>query len=305
MGTSLSVRAAAETPDRGFRAIEAALDSAQALDDALSTWRSDTELARLNTAPAGTDTPVSPRLAALLHIVRCWRAATDGAFDPAVGPLVAAWDLRGAGRQPAGPELAAARAASTFDHFVLDAGARTVRRDAAGATLDPGGFGKGAALAAAAAGLRAAGIRQALLDFGGQVFALGPGPDGAPWRIRIAHPLRRDHPVLTLTVRDRSAATSGQSERFVTVDGRRFGHVLDPRSGRPVPAWGSVTVVHRDPLVADILSTALLVMGPDAGRAWADSAAVAAVFLIADGDTLSVRCSRTAHSYLEEVHTCG
>jgi len=96
--------------------------------------------------------------------------------------------------------------------------------------------------------------------------------------------------VATLLLRDRSAATTGASERYVKIDGRRVGHVLDPRSGAPVPAWGSVTVVAADPLAADALSTALFVLGPEAGLAWAmRHDGVEALFLVTGSEGVRAR----------------
>jgi thiamine biosynthesis lipoprotein len=146
----------------------------------------------------------------------------------------------------------------------------SVTRRCAGAWIDTGGFGKGTALRAARAALREHHIASAFLNFGGQVLALG-ADRGADWVVPVAHPGRRHDEAARLRLRDRSASTSSQSERFVDADGRRLGHVLDPRSGEPVPAWGSVTVVAEDPALADVLSTALLVLGPDAALAWAES----------------------------------
>lgn len=162
--------------------------------------------------------------------------------------------------------------------------------------MDSGGFGKGAALRSVEAVLRAAGICAALVDFGGQGLAVGSSPEGPPsggWTIGVAHPAQRLVPVRELVVRDRSVSTSGQSERP--------GHILDPRSGRPVPAWGSVTVVAPDPMVADILSTALFVMGPEAGPRWADDRSdFGALFLILRHGRVEARWNHSMEPFLKE-----
>lgn len=304
MGTALTARVAGATADAGIRAIEAAFDSVRTLDAVLSTWRDDSELARVNAAPVGAVVPVTPRLARLLSLVSGWVHATGGAFDPAVGPLVAAWDLRGQGRRPGPEELAAARAATGMRWFVLDTAAPSVRRLATRAALDAGGFGKGAALDAARRALRPSERSGALFDFGGQVFALGSGPDGRPWAVSVADPRDRTRAALTLRLSERSAATSAQSERFVTVAGEPLGHVLDPRAGRSVPAWGGVTVVHREAMSADILSTALFVMGLETGLAWAEQHGIAAVFLVPASGRLEAHCTSPMHPYLTEDTTC-
>ena len=269
MGTTLRIGVYAPSRTAGIAAIEAAFGAVRAADSLLSTWRDDSELARLNHAPPGQPRSVSAALGSILVQVDRWSRATDDAFDPAVGALEDAWDLRGHGRVPGPAELARARGRSGRRAFRLSADGRTFRRLVGGAWLDSGGFGKGAALAAARDSLRAHGLASALLDFGGQVLVVGADPNGTKWVVPVAHPSRRFESAARLALRDRSASTSAQSERFVEVDGHRYGHILDPRTGRPVPAWGSVTVVAVDPLVADILSTALLVLGPEAALRWA------------------------------------
>lgn len=297
MGTTLHALVAAPSRDEGVRASERAFAAVRRVDDLLSTWRDDSELARLNRATPGAPVVLSADLWTLLDEARRWSGATDGAFDPGVGALVDAWDLRGAGRHPDAAALAAARAATGLAHFDFEPATRVARRDAAAAWLDSGGFGKGAALRLAARALDSAGVRNALLNFGGQVLAIGApvsDPDGAgAWTVTVAHPSRRSEVVAALRLRDGSAATSSQSERSLDAAGGRIGHLLDPRTGRPVPAWGSVTVVAADAAVADILSTALFVLGPIDGLRWARARTdVAALFLVERDGVLDARCNR-------------
>jgi thiamine biosynthesis lipoprotein len=151
-----------------------------------------------------------------------------------------------------------------------------MRRPASTSWIDAGGFGKGAVLRAARDQLRKADVRAAIFNFGGQVVVMGD----TALVVDVAHPRDRSTSVAQLRLYEASASTTSQSERFVEISGRRLGHVLDPRNGMPVPAWGSVTVVHSDPMLADILSTALFVMGPDEGLQWAEGQGVAALFLV-------------------------
>ena len=299
MGTTLRVGVYAPSRAAGVAAIEAALQAVQLTDSLLSTWRDDSELARLNRTPVGETAAVPEPLAAVLAEVARWSRATGGAFDPAIGSLNDAWDTRGRGRVPSADELARARERSGPRAIDLSADGRTWRRMVDGAWLDSGGFGKGAALAAARDSLIAHAIGSGLLDFGGQVLALGADTGGVAWAVPVAHPAHRREPVARLTLRDRSASTSAQSERFVEVGGRRYGHIFDPRTGRPVPAWGSVTVVARDPLLADILSTALLVLGPEAALAWARGRPEIGVLVLEDrGGRLRPRWSSGLEAFL-------
>lgn len=287
MGTRLRARIGAADREVAVAASERTFAEIRRLERVLSTWRGDTEMGRLNGYRPETPFRPSRELFSLLLETRAWSRATGGAFDPGIGPLVDAWDLRGRGRRPSGPELERARATSGFGQFALDVGGGTIRRLDAEAWIDAGAFGKGAALRAARRVLLSAGIRSALLDFGGQVVAIGSDEGGSGWTLGVAHPKRRAEPVGLLRLRDQSAATTSASERFVTVDGEVLGHVLDPRTGRPVPAWGSVTVVADDPLVADVCSTALFVLGPREGMRWVEAReGIAVLFLEAAGGEL-------------------
>lgn len=295
MGTVLRVEVEAPTREEGLAAIERAFGEVRRLDGVLSSWREGSEVGRLNAAAAGEAVTLSPGLWEMLEEARRWTAATDGAFDPGVGALTDAWGLRGEGRVPGEGELAAALARTGIARFDFAAAERTATPGPSAGWIDTGAFGKGAALDAAARALREAGVESALLDFGGQLLAMGP----AETEVAVAHPSRREEAWGALRLREASVSTTSQSERWVEAAGERIGHVLDPRSGRPVPAWGSVTVVARDALVADVLSTALFVMGPVAGREWASRLdEVAVLFLEERGGTV-VASSNAAFERLQ------
>lgn len=307
MGTVLTGTAWAERRAPAMEALEAALLSVEAMEDRLSTWRDDTELAALNRAARGRPAPVDDTLFGLLEDAVGWREATGGAFDPAVGSLVEAWDLRGEGRVPGREELRAAREAAGMGCFELDAVRRTATPRCEGAWIDAGAFGKGAAFRTAGRALRGAGVGAALLDFGGQLLAVGRPPGREGWRVEVAHPSDRDRPVAALEVADRSVATSSASERFVVVEGETRGHVLDPRSGEPVPPWGSVTVVADDPLAADALSTGLFVLGPDGALEWAEGREDVGVLVLEeeDGGALEAGWNGAMERHLAERPRAG
>jgi len=265
MGTSLDIAVEAVDRATALAASERAVAALEAAEARLSTWRDDTELARLNRAPVGEPVALSPELAAELATIRHWWEETGGAFDPGVGPLVRAWGLRTGGRSPSDDELRAAVAAGGLQGLRLDG--RTAVRERADLMLEEGGWGKGAGLADALAALeKIPGVERAILDLGGQVAVFSHG--GAPWRVPVADPRRRDREVVALTIDRGSVATSGNSERGIVVAGRHLGHILDPRTGRPAPDFGSMTVWTADPLTADCLSK-LYVIGPEKALAWA------------------------------------
>ncbi|HKY33282.1 MAG TPA: FAD:protein FMN transferase, partial [Candidatus Polarisedimenticolia bacterium] len=256
-------------PGEAAAALEAAFDEIARLESVLSDWKTDSELSRLNREAASGPFACSGDLYDFVaEGVRLWEA-TSGAFDLTVAPLVALWDLRGEGRAAGDAELAATMRRVGSARLRLDGPARTVFFQAPGMGLDPGALGKGYALDAAARVLRARGVKAALLDFGGQLLAIGAPAGRAGWEAAVAHPLRRDEAALTVILKDESIATSGNAERGLIVDGRQMGHVLDPATGRPIAWRGSASVIAASAAEADALSTALLVMGPDRGLAWA------------------------------------
>lgn len=283
MGTRATVAVEGRNREAAIAASEAALRAMRAVEDRLSTWKDDSELSHLNRTPPGQVGIGSEALSSLLAEMALWSAHTDGAFHPAVGALVDAWDLRGDGRVPDADELGRSRDASGDAGVSIDAvTGHVVRRDAR-AWLDAGAFGKGAALREARRALEGSEVRWARVDLGGQILVVGD----APTHVAVAHPEHRDRVFTELGLTDASVATSGQSERGIDVDGVRFGHLVDPRTGQPVPAWGAVTVVDSDPVVADVLATALFVLGPDAGLRLAESLGVAALFLVTGEERVS------------------
>ena len=271
MGTSLTWEgmAPASAQARAFAAVEA-------LEARCSTWRPESLWSRLN---AGDAVALPAEDLDLLRRVAALSRQVDGAFDPVLGRLIEAWGLRRGGLTPDPEALGAARRASGLDLLELGAEGARLRN---GAWLEEGGFLKGRALDLAAAELRAGGARSGLLDFGGQLLAWGPAR-----RVALADPADRQRPRLTIRLRNASLSTSGTSER-----GR---HILDPRTGQPCPAWGAVAVLRPSGLEADVLSTALYVLGPDRGLAWAEAHGVAAVFLPLEGPVRMSSAFRSHH----------
>ena len=278
MGTVATFVAEAINRDTGLAKLERMVRVIEQTEAELSTWRDDSVLSAVNRQPVGEPFSVPDETCSLLARVAEWHAATGGAFDPAVGGLIDAWGLRGAARQPDDASLEAARVASGLEHLVLDMETCAVTRRAA-VILDAGAFGKGEALDR---------VREAerdlpgawFIDFGGQMAVSGAAA-GDAWPIGVAHPARRDIPVLDLQLAAGSLATSGGSERDLLLDsGERIGHIIDPRTGRPVNRSASVIVWHEDAFTADVLSTTLYVMGPEEGLAWAEARDLAACFLV-------------------------
>ena len=261
MGTVVDLSVAGANRREALAASEDAVREILRVEEELTTWRPGGALAALNAAPAGTAVPLGPEVASLLASVLEWSSRTGRAFDPTVLPLVRAWGLRGGSgtADPAG--IARALAAVGPEKFSIDSGKGVGKRLSSGAGIDEGAWGKGYALDRAIAALKRAGAVRAAVDLGGQVSAIGSAT------VAIAHPRERGRSAATLDIVDRSVSTSGDSERGILVGGKRIGHLLDPRTGQPAPDFGSATAVAPSGLVADILSTAFFVLGPEKGLA--------------------------------------
>jgi thiamine biosynthesis lipoprotein len=288
MGTTLDLVLEAPRRAAALAASELAVAAVEAVEERLSTWRAGSELSRLNRSGLGEPRELSRELGGELARAFAWREVTGGAFDPALGPLLTAWDLHGKGRRPSAGELADALSNSGPDAFRGELPWRLVRLRP-GAGLDAGGFGKGAALDAALAELRRVGVLRARLDFGGQLAVLGASPAHIS---AIAAPDERARGVLEIELAEGSLATSGNSERALVIDGERVGHLLDPRSGEPAEDFGSVTVWCPSAFDADCLSTGLFVLGPEGALDFAARRpGVEVVVLTRAGDRLRARAS--------------
>jgi thiamine biosynthesis lipoprotein len=290
MGTRATLTTWDADPARADRRLERVLEQLEDTERWLSTWRPDSEISRMNASAGHGAFRLSARTCTLFHQLDRWVRETDGAFDPAIGALIAAWDIHGDGRIPTSAELRQARAQSGWMRLGFDGVWCTVTLPD-GAAVDVGAFGKGAGIDV----VRAAKGDTApwLVDLGGQIGAAGsPGPRG--WSVAIARPDDRSTALLTVRLTGGSLSTSGGSESDRHVDGRRVGHILDPRTGRPAAFNGTVSVWHDSGLAADALSTALYVMGPARGMAWADAHGVAALFAIPRADGSIDRRTTTA-----------
>jgi FAD:protein FMN transferase len=282
MGARLHIEARGSAAEA---AIERAFGEVDRLESVLSNWRTDSEVSRMNAAAAAGPIVVSEDLFSAVGVALGFAEKTDGAFDPTVEPLVRAYGLRtpegilpGAGTPPpAGPA-----APVGWRGVHVDPSRRTVAFAAEGMGIDFGGIGKGIALDAAARVLRSEGVEAALLDFAGQVLVFGPGPDAGGWNVGIADPSDRAAAAVTVRLTTGSLATSGNSERAVVREGRRIGHILDPRTGAPVAWDGSVSVLAGDATTADALTKAMFVLGPGRGARWAKTHGVEVLFLERD-----------------------
>ena len=296
---------AGQYPNDSAAALEA-LDLVQALEERISYFRSTSQLSRINALAAETAVEVEPALFALLRLCLELHAQTAGAFDVAAAPLWEVWGFsRRAGRIPSNEEIAEALDRTGSHLIELDPGRQTVRFKRAGVRINLGSIGKGYALDRAGEVLAAAGVGDFLFH-GGQSSVLARGsrlepargqPPLAPpgWSVGVRHPLWPRRRVADIRLRDRALGTSASTMQFFRHRGRRYAHILDPHSGRPADGVLSATVVAPSAAVADALSTAFFVMGPEQALAFCRARPEIAAVLICPG----------AHRGRHEVHTAG
>ncbi len=261
MGTLFRIVLYAADERQAVGASRAAFARIEELDRVLSDYRPDSEL---NQVLQAVEAPlaVSPELFQLLDQAQEMSRKTGGAFDVTAGPLVGLWrEGRRRGRIPAPDEIATARQRSGYRLLRLDAAARSVRLDRSGMRLDLGAVAKGYAADQALQVLAEHGLRRALIDAGGDV-RLGEAPPGRPgWSVT----LKTNNGDQTLLLANQAVATSGDDLQFLEVGGKRYSHILDPRSGWALTDHRLVTVIAPDALTADAWATALSVLEPEAG----------------------------------------
>ena len=276
MGTKvhLSVR----TSDRaaGLIQLEQMLKVLEKTEAELSTWRAESLVSRLNRHPINQVWHADLEFCNLFKKLARWHQETNGAFDPVVGDLLHNQENESNISEPS------TKALFGFKYLNFDGKDCTVVR-LRDVSVDAGAFGKGQALDRVEQTLEEF-AKPWMIDIGGQLMVSGLA-ETESWPFAIANPIHRMRTVLNLNLKDGSISVSGGSERDRLVNGVRLGHILDPRSGRPVNDAGSVIVWHRKALLADILSTAIFVMGVEEGIRWADERGIAACFIV-PGDSV-------------------
>jgi len=288
MGVTWTVTLHAATEPAGAEAAEAALDEVERLDGILSDYRADSELSRLSAAaPTARPVPVGAELWEVLARSVAIRDASAGAFDPTVGPLTTLWrQARRSGRMPPEARLAAALAASGPDSLRLEPESRAVALLRPGMRLDLGGIGMGYAIDRALARLAAAGVVAALVDASGDIGAAAPPPEAEGWRVAVdpipGSPAATQPP---LFLSHAAITTSGDARQAAVIDGRRYSHVVDPRTGLGIDGPAAVTVIAPTAILADALATAANVLGPVRGRTLLENeAGCAGRFVVGDGE---------------------
>jgi thiamine biosynthesis lipoprotein len=266
MGSRFEITAVHADEKKCLAAIDEAYDEIERIEQLLSEWRESSPTSEIN-RKAGVEPVVVPQ--ELYNLVRRSiriSKLTDGAFDITFHTVGHLWNFKS--RSAPIPDDEAIRAAMKdigYARIILDDTKRTVFLDRPGTRIGFGAIGKGYAANRAVFVLREHGVSGGIINAGGDLVIFGLQEDGEPWRVGIANPLARTKVFAFLDLTDQAVVTSGDYENYIEIDGRRYSHILDPRTGYPVEELRSVTILCPDGELADALATAVSVLGVQRG----------------------------------------
>jgi thiamine biosynthesis lipoprotein len=272
------------------------------INSLFSTYDPDSELSRINESRSKEWFEISDETARVVEFALLFAEATNGAFDPTVGPAVNLWGFGPKGHRkkpPTAKEVEAVRSKIGFQQVAVRSQPPAVKKTNPEIYLDLSAVAKGYAVDETCDLLAGEGFDSYLVVIGGEIRACGMKPDATEWRIGIEEPDQAGKPVQrSVPLIDMAVSTSGDWRNSFQHDGVRYSHVIDPRTGKPVAhKLASVTVFANSSMEADATSTALMVMGPHKGIEWCDTNKVAALFFIRNDSVLTeVRPSEAARA---------
>ena len=263
MGTRVSVELWADDEARGRELVADVMREYHRIDDAMSTYKPDSEISRVNAHAAEAPMVISAELFGLVERSLELSKMSDGAFDITYDSVGYLYDFR-ARQRPTDRQIDERIDAVDYRHVVLDRARSTIFFKANGVRINLGGIAKGYVVERAAAMLRASGVEHALLNAGGDTRVIGDRR-GQPWIVGIRHPRVADEVVTRLPLVDEAISTSGDYERYFEENGHRYHHIINPATGRPTEGILTVTVIGPDGTMTDGLDTAIFVLGVDRG----------------------------------------
>jgi thiamine biosynthesis lipoprotein len=295
MGTTYQVKIAHPPADLSLLKLQETIDAVlEQINEAMSTYRTTSEISRFNQSPSAEWFAVSPGTAAVVAAAQLISRESDGAFDVTVGPLVNLWGFGPGANQrkvPPAEQIDRALANSGFQKLSVREAPPALRKSTSKLVIDLSAIAKGYAVDRIGLLLEDFSITDFLVEIGGEILTRGARADGSGWTVGIELPDRGQRLVQEiLTINNRALATSGNYRNFFEQDGKRYSHTINPRTGRPVThQLASVTVVGGSCMLADAWATALLVLGPEQGYAYALRHDIAGLFVSRVADDFSHR----------------
>ncbi len=286
LDTVVDIQVNSSDEQRANQAIAAAYAEIERIEALLSRYRDVSEIFALNKNAGIGSATVSAEVRDLLQRAKNYGALTDGLFDITIGALVDLWGI-GTEHERIPSEEEIRQTLQRINLATLDMeNPQSVSITQAGVSIDLGGIGKGYAIDRAWQTLNDHGIEKALINAGGNIRCIGTRADGNAWRIGIRHP-RQEGILGVIEVTDKAVATSGDYERYFLQNGTRYHHILDPRTGSPAQTCQSVTILAPTAEMADAFSTAVFIMGTDAGMRFIEAQeGVEAMIVGTDGNAV-------------------
>ncbi|MBL7085364.1 MAG: FAD:protein FMN transferase [Candidatus Omnitrophica bacterium] len=270
LGTIVEITVADQDKPRQFinKAIKKAFAEIRRVEDLLSRFGPESDISRINAQAHKQPTKVSAETITLLEKSIMFSELSDGAFDITVYPLMEIWGLRGEPKKeiPSALQLKEALGRVGYQNINIIKKEQSVFLSLPGMSLDLGGIAKGYAVDRAISILKQEGIKSALVNVGGDIYAWGKRDKSEGWMLGVQHPREKDTILSVLELENRAVATSGDYQKYIEIEGRRYSHIINPKSGFPctdVPA--SVTVLAKDCVSADALATSAFILGPEKG----------------------------------------
>ncbi|WP_410770941.1 FAD:protein FMN transferase [Fontibacillus sp. BL9] len=256
---------------KNFEELEALMKN---IDNKISRTNPDSEIHQVNAQAGIAPVEVSPDTFELVSLAVDYAKKTNGLLDPSIGPLVSLWNIGHEGAHvPPAEEIAAAQQLTDYRKIELNPEKHEIYLQAKGMEIDLGSYGKGYAADAIYDYLAEQDFHSAIIDLGGNIFAMGSKPGGKTWNVGIQDPdQERGNPIGSVRIKDKTVVTAGIYERFFIEDGKLYQHIIDPRSGYPVDNnISSVTIVTDRSTDADTMDTSLLIMGIEEGLKFAEN----------------------------------
>ena len=283
MGTDVTITVVARSTEEGEAAIKAGMAELRRLDAIMSLYKDTSEITKVNLAAGREPVKVSPEMIEVVEQAAEISRLSGGVFDVTIGPLVVLWQMRlKEGKVPSDNEIARVRPLVNYQNIVVDRKASTIFLKKAGMIMDFGGM-KGSMVDRVADLFRKRGIKNAVIAVAGDIWVLGHRDDGKTWRIGVQHPREHDKTLTILDLSDKYVSTSGDYERFVIREKKRYHHIIDPRTGKPSKGIISVTLVGDRGAFIDPLAKVPFILGPEEGMKIVKKLGAEAIIVDEDG----------------------
>lgn len=303
MDTYVTVTVVSSSKDQARRAVQDAFSEIERFGDLINFFSDKSELSKINRNAGIAPVRVSPLTLDVVEKSLYVARESDGAFDPTIGPEIHMWDFFKK-IKPSDDEIRKKLPLVNYRNVVVDNKDSTVFLKEKGMMLDLGGIAKGYGADLAVAALKKDGIRAGIVAIAGDIRTFGSKPDGSPWNIGIQNPRQKDKEdeiIATVRLSNKAISTSGDYQRYFILGGRRYHHLLDPKTGYPAMHCRSVSVVADKGVFTDSFATAVFIMGPDKGMKLLKKLNMDGVIIDTDGH-IDVTAGLKGKLTIEEDH---